>query len=178
MEKIASLLILPQENQLSKNSESKPTAMARPEIAAPPSMNGLMAALQKIRLAKGLPVKDFEDIEIDAAAMAETFTRAKIDAPLWPELVEQAWADHRDVNVPFGSPQVLSRFEQVARDRAMRLQAAANEPGRRLYYSIADCAANNGHVDEKFIESDSKILAGFFECQTCGRTRPKLRKAK
>ena len=110
--------------------------------------------------------------------MAETLTRARIDARLWPELVEQAWADHRDVNIPFGSPQVLTRFEQVARDRAMRLQAAENEPGRRLYYSIADCAASNGHADEKFIESDSKIFEGFFECQTCGRTRPKLRKAK
>ena len=141
-------------------------------------MNGLMAALQKIRLAKGLPVKDFEDIEIDAAAMAETFTRAKIDAPLWPELIEQAWADHDEVSVPFGTPQVLSKFQQLARDKAMRLQAAENEPGRRLYYSIADCAASNGHADEKFIESDSKIFDGFFECKTCGRTRPKLRKAK
>jgi hypothetical protein len=123
-----------------------------------------------------LPVKDSEEIEIDATAMAETLTRARIDARLWPELVEQAWAEHRDVNTPFGSPQVLSRFEQVARDRAMRLQAAENEPGRRLYYSIADCGANNGHADEKFIESDSKIFEGFFECQTCGRTRPKLRR--
>ncbi len=135
-----------------------------------------MASLQKIRLSKGLPVKDFEDIEIDAAAMADTLTRARIDARLWPELIEQAWADHRDVNVPFGSPQVLSRFEQVSRDRAMRLQAAENEPGRRLYSAIADCGAATRHADEKLIESESEIFAGFFECQTCGRTRPKLRK--
>lgn len=176
MEKISSLLILPQENQLSQNSKSKPNAMARPPIAAPTSKAGLMASLQKVRLSRGLPVKDSEEIEIDATAMAETLTRARIDARLWPELIEQAWADHRDMTIPFGSPQVLTRFEQVCRERFMRLQTAANEPARRLYYSIADCAAANGHADEKFIESDLPKFEGFFECQTCGRTRPKLRR--
>jgi len=126
--------------------------------------------LQNLRIARGLPAEDPDDLEVKLAVFSEHL--ADVPPELIPEVFNRAIRGYTNIETPFGVTQLRAAWSDIQEEMRREMAKAETQIVLDEIKAMAEC--EHEFVFTPRESCDPPMISGYNECRLCGRATPVL----